>query len=84
MMKTRIPRIYISHKLSINQNLYLPEEHVHYIKYVLRMKIQNILEIFNNTNYVFFASIIYMQEKKIKVTIFEKKYIILNLHCIFI
>ncbi len=73
-MKKNIPRIYIKNSLKINQIIFLSEDHRHYIKNVLRMKNEDILEIFNNTNYVFFAKIIYFSKKIIKIKILEDKY----------
>jgi len=72
-MKNRIPRIYINSNLKINQNLDLFEHNVHYIKKVLRMKIKDKLEIFNNTNYVFFAEIINIKKNEINVKIFQNE-----------
>lgn len=73
-MKKNIPRLYIQQDLKLNQFLYLSRDDSHYIKKVLRMKVQDILEIFNNTNYVFFAQIIYIANKIIQLKIFQYKF----------
>ncbi|QCI20542.1 16S rRNA (uracil(1498)-N(3))-methyltransferase [Buchnera aphidicola (Brachycaudus cardui)] len=73
-MKKNIPRIYIQNELKIHQVLSLSKDHIHYIKTVLRMNIQDIIEIFNNTNSIFFAKIIYLSKKIIKIKIFEHQF----------
>ncbi|QCO70962.1 16S rRNA (uracil(1498)-N(3))-methyltransferase [Buchnera aphidicola (Macrosiphum euphorbiae)] len=72
-MKKNIPRIYIKNYLEINKTYFLSEENIHYIKKVLRMKIQDILELFNDTNYIFFANIIYISKKIIQIKIFKSE-----------
>lgn len=70
----KIPRIYIKDDLKIHQILYLSKNHINYIKKVLRMKIKDVLEIFNGTNYIFLAEIIFLSEKKITVKIFKDEF----------
>lgn len=72
-MKKYIPRIYTNNHLDINEIFYLSKDHIHYIKEVLRMKNQDILEIFNNTNYIFLGKIINIKKKIIEIQIFESK-----------
>ncbi|MBZ2279964.1 MAG: 16S rRNA (uracil(1498)-N(3))-methyltransferase, partial [Buchnera aphidicola] len=63
-----------NNELKINQNIFIYKQEFHYIKNVLRMKNQDILEIFNNTNYIFFSKIINIQKKDIQIKILEKKF----------
>ncbi|QCI22851.1 16S rRNA (uracil(1498)-N(3))-methyltransferase [Buchnera aphidicola] len=72
-MNKNIPRIYVKDHLETNKIYFLSEENIHYIKKVLRMKIQDILELFNNTNYIFFANIIYISKKTIQIKIFKSE-----------
>lgn len=75
-MKTKknIPRIYIQENFNINEIYILSKDHIHYLQKVLRIKNEDILEIFNNTNYIFFAKIIYISDKIIKIKIFLKQF----------
>ncbi|ACL30208.1 16S rRNA (uracil(1498)-N(3))-methyltransferase [Buchnera aphidicola str. APS (Acyrthosiphon pisum)] len=68
----KIPRIYIEDDLDLNQFYFLSDENRHYVTKVLRMKIEDILEIFNNTHYIFFAKIIDISKKIIKIQTFKK------------
>ncbi|CAL4323959.1 16S rRNA (uracil(1498)-N(3))-methyltransferase [Buchnera aphidicola] len=70
-MNKKIPRIYIMNSLKINTYLVLPENEYHYIKNVLRMQENDLLEIFNNTNYVFLATIKNIKKKNITVFILK-------------
>ncbi|CAL4326466.1 16S rRNA (uracil(1498)-N(3))-methyltransferase [Buchnera aphidicola] len=72
--KKKIPRIYIQDNFKIHQVLFLSKDHIHYVKNVLRMKIKDVLEIFNNTNHIFFAEIINISKKIIQVKIFKNKF----------
>lgn len=63
-MKKRIPRIYINENLRINEKIILNSSNTHYIIKVLRMNIEDIVEIFNNTNYIFLSKIMNIQKKK--------------------
>ncbi|QCI17800.1 16S rRNA (uracil(1498)-N(3))-methyltransferase [Buchnera aphidicola (Acyrthosiphon lactucae)] len=72
-MNKNIPRIYMQDSFNINNIYVLSESNVHYIQKVLRMKIQDTLEIFNDTNYIFLAQIIYISKKKIEIKIIENK-----------
>lgn len=72
-MKKNIPRIYMKEELNIDQSYCLSKDNIHYIKNVLRMKIQDTIEIFNGTNYIFFGKIIFFSVKIIKIKIFKNK-----------
>ncbi|WP_343187652.1 16S rRNA (uracil(1498)-N(3))-methyltransferase [Buchnera aphidicola (Periphyllus koelreuteriae)] len=72
--KKKIPRIYLKKKIEINQKISIKNEKKHYIKSVMRMKKNDIINIFNNTNYVF-KSIIIKIKKKIIIKIIKKKII---------
>ena len=67
-----IPRIYIEKKININEIYFLSQDHIYYLKKVLRIKHNDILEIFNNTNHIFFAKIIYFNKNIIQIKIFFK------------
>lgn len=71
-MIKHIPRIYTKNNLNLNQIFYLSNNNVHYIKDVLRMKIGDIIKIFNDTNYIFFAEIKDISKKIIQVIIVKK------------
>ncbi|WP_419119969.1 16S rRNA (uracil(1498)-N(3))-methyltransferase [Buchnera aphidicola] len=73
-MKKNIPRLYIKENLKIKQIFYLSRYDTYYIQKVLRMKVEDVLEIFNNTNYIFFSKIIYLSDKIIKIKIFDCKF----------
>ncbi|QCI21124.1 16S rRNA (uracil(1498)-N(3))-methyltransferase [Buchnera aphidicola (Hyperomyzus lactucae)] len=70
-MKKNIRRIYIKDNFVVNKVFCLSKDNTHYIRKVLRMKVQDILEIFNNTNYIFLAEIIFISKEKIKLKIFH-------------
>jgi 16S rRNA (uracil1498-N3)-methyltransferase len=72
-MKKRIPRLYISNSLKVNQVILLSKHHVNYIKKVLRMKKKDTLEIFNNTNCIFLSEIIEINNQTIKIFILKKE-----------
>lgn len=72
-MNTIIPRIYIQNDLHLNEIYFLSKENTHYIKEVLRMKVQDVLEVFNNTDYVFFAKIEHISNKIIQIKIFQNQ-----------
>ncbi|WAI18444.1 MAG: 16S rRNA (uracil(1498)-N(3))-methyltransferase [Buchnera aphidicola (Acyrthosiphon caraganae)] len=72
-MNKNIPRIYIKDKLNLNTIYFLSKENAHYIKDVLRMKIRDVLEVFNNTNYIFFAEITCISKKKIEIRTFNNQ-----------
>ncbi|QCI25041.1 16S rRNA (uracil(1498)-N(3))-methyltransferase [Buchnera aphidicola (Rhopalosiphum padi)] len=72
-MKKRIPRIYIEDYLNINQVISLSKSHTHYVKRVLRMEKKDKLEIFNNTNCIFFSEIIEINSKILKIIILKKQ-----------
>ncbi|ANZ22610.1 16S rRNA methyltransferase [Buchnera aphidicola (Diuraphis noxia)] len=72
-MKHKIPRIYMKEHLQINQTYNLSKDNSHYLSKVLRIKIQDKIEIFNNTNYVFFAKIICITFHAIKIKIYKNE-----------
>lgn len=73
-MKKNIPRIYISQSLKVHEKILLSHfNHLHYIKKVLRMKIEEKLEIFNNTNSVFLSKITKIEKKIIELKILKKE-----------
>ncbi|QIQ42171.1 MAG: 16S rRNA (uracil(1498)-N(3))-methyltransferase [Buchnera aphidicola (Microlophium carnosum)] len=72
-MNKNIPRIYIKDCLKNNKTYLLSEDNVHYVKNVLRMKMQDALEVFNDTNYIFFSKIIYISQKIIKIKTVNNK-----------
>ncbi|WAI18789.1 MAG: 16S rRNA (uracil(1498)-N(3))-methyltransferase [Buchnera aphidicola (Brevicoryne brassicae)] len=71
--KKNIPRIYMKEKLKINETYFLSKDNMHYIQSVLRMKMQDIIEIFNDTNYIFFGKIIFLSVQIIKIKIFRNE-----------
>jgi len=73
-MNKIIPRIYIKDNLSLHKIYILSKDNTHYIKEVLRMKVQDIIEIFNDTNYIFFSKIVYISNKTIKIKTFINKF----------
>ncbi|AEO08193.1 16S rRNA (uracil(1498)-N(3))-methyltransferase [Buchnera aphidicola] len=73
-IKKNIPRIYIQEHFNINEIYILSKDHIHYLHKVLRIKHEDVLEIFNDTNHIFFAKIIYMSNKIIKIKIFLKQF----------
>ncbi|QCI18374.1 16S rRNA (uracil(1498)-N(3))-methyltransferase [Buchnera aphidicola (Aphis nasturtii)] len=72
-MKNRIPRIYINKDLKIHEKVILNVSNTHYIIKVLRMNIQEKLEIFNDTNYVFLSKIIEIKKKIATILVLEKE-----------
>lgn len=70
-MNKKIPRIYTINSCTINTHIFLPADEYHYIKNVLRMQENDILELFNNTNYIFLATIKNIKKKNIEVFIFQ-------------
>ncbi|UPT14752.1 16S rRNA (uracil(1498)-N(3))-methyltransferase [Buchnera aphidicola] len=72
-MKNRIPRIYINKNLKIHEKIVLNSPNTHYIIKVLRMNIEEKLEIFNNTNYVFLSKIIEIKKKIATILVLEKE-----------
>ncbi|AYN24665.1 16S rRNA (uracil(1498)-N(3))-methyltransferase [Buchnera aphidicola] len=72
-MKKRIPRIYIEDFLKINQVISLSKSCTHYVKKVLRMEEKDKIEIFNNTNYIFFSEIKEINSQTIKIIILKKQ-----------
>lgn len=64
-------RIYIEDNFLPNKVYSLSKDNAHYISRVLRLKEQDILEIFNNTNYIFLAEIIYISRENIQFKIFQ-------------
>ncbi|QIE02105.1 16S rRNA (uracil(1498)-N(3))-methyltransferase [Buchnera aphidicola] len=72
-IKNYIPRIYMKENLNVNQMYILSRDNMHYLKKVLRINNENTLEIFNNTNYIFFAKMIHISHKIVHIKIFSKK-----------
>ncbi|QCI22261.1 16S rRNA (uracil(1498)-N(3))-methyltransferase [Buchnera aphidicola] len=72
-MKNNIPRIYIKENLDVNHIYSLSRDNIHYIKNVLRMKHQDVIEIFNGTNNIFLAKIIFISIEKIQIKIFKNQ-----------
>ncbi|VAX76673.1 16S rRNA (uracil(1498)-N(3))-methyltransferase [Buchnera aphidicola] len=68
-----IPRIYYNQIININTIIKLKKNTIHYCMNVLRLKIDNIIHLFNNTNYIFISKIIEMKKKNIIVKIIKKK-----------
>lgn len=73
-MKQHIPRIFIELPLKINKIIILSISESHYIIHVLRMNINDIVEIFNNTNYIFLSKIFNIHKKIVTILIFQKEY----------
>lgn len=67
-----IPRIYYSGSLKKDQKINLEKKKNHYILNVLRIKLGNIIKIFNNTNIVYIGKIINIK-KNISVKIIDEK-----------
>ncbi|QCI18939.1 16S rRNA (uracil(1498)-N(3))-methyltransferase [Buchnera aphidicola] len=72
-MKKRIPRVYIDKHFKINETIILDSSNTHYIIKVLRMNSQDILEIFNNTNYIFLSKIISIRKNIATILILDKE-----------
>ncbi|WP_082252728.1 RsmE family RNA methyltransferase [Buchnera aphidicola] len=72
------PRIYYNDFLKINNIILLEKKIKHYIINVLRMKMGDMITIFNNTNYIYYSKIINVQKNKIKIHIIKKKKKITN------
>ncbi len=73
-MNKKIPRIYIQDHLNLDKIYFLSTENRHYVKTVLRMKLQDVLEVFNDTDYVFFAEIKYISNQIIKIKTFKNEF----------
>ncbi|CAL4322570.1 Ribosomal RNA small subunit methyltransferase E [Buchnera aphidicola (Periphyllus testudinaceus)] len=69
----RMPRIYINDEIKVNKEISITDEKKHYLFSVMRIKIKDKINIFNNTNYVFTAKIINLKKKKVIVRIINKK-----------
>ncbi|WP_075433997.1 16S rRNA (uracil(1498)-N(3))-methyltransferase [Buchnera aphidicola] len=68
-----IPRIFLNKKINIHEKIELNTLTFHYCIHVIRLKIGNIVHIFNNTNYIFISTIINIKKNSILVQIKEKK-----------
>ncbi|AEH39849.1 16S rRNA methyltransferase [Buchnera aphidicola (Cinara tujafilina)] len=66
------PRIYCKNILEAKKIIILDKKKKYLIK-VLRIKIGDIIIIFNNTNYIYYAKILNIQTKKIIVNIIKKQ-----------
>ncbi|WP_347939321.1 16S rRNA (uracil(1498)-N(3))-methyltransferase [Rickettsia oklahomensis] len=65
-------RIYINSHLAENSKLELTIDHIHYIKTVLRLKVNDSLRIFNGTNGEFLAQIIDISKNNLSVKLKEQ------------
>ncbi|ALD15346.1 16S rRNA methyltransferase [Buchnera aphidicola (Aphis glycines)] len=72
-MKNRIPRIYIDKNVKTHEKIILNLANTHYITNVLRMNIEEKLEVFNNTNYVFLSKIIEIKKKIATIIVLNKE-----------
>ncbi|QCI16074.1 16S rRNA (uracil(1498)-N(3))-methyltransferase [Buchnera aphidicola (Artemisaphis artemisicola)] len=80
-MTKHIPRIYINNTFMLNKVYSLSQNYTQYIKKVLRMKVKDIIEIFNNTNHIFLAEIIYISKKiQFKIIMIKLKNVESPLH----
>ncbi|VFP81553.1 16S rRNA (uracil(1498)-N(3))-methyltransferase [Buchnera aphidicola] len=68
-----IPRIYFNQTINLNSIIELKKNTTHYCLNVIRLKIKNIIHIFNNTNYIFISKIINIKKNKIFVEVIKKK-----------
>ena len=68
-------RFFIPNVLNINDEIYLDNAMSHQILNVLRMKIDDKFQLFNNTGKCFIAKIIFVENKKVKCKIFDEKII---------
>ena len=68
-------RFFIPNVLNINDEIYLDNAMSHQMLNVLRMKIDDKFQLFNNTGKYFMAKIILVENKKVKCKIFDEKII---------
>ena len=54
----RIPRVFINQKIISSEIISLPEDKVHHITHVLRLRVGDQIKLFNNTGLEFRAEII--------------------------
>ncbi|CAL4322525.1 16S rRNA (uracil(1498)-N(3))-methyltransferase [Buchnera aphidicola] len=72
-MNKKIPRIFFEKKIKINNEYLILNEMYHYCVNVLRIKLYEIIEIFNNTNTIYYGSVIKIFNKKMLIKILSKK-----------
>ncbi|MXP67723.1 16S rRNA (uracil(1498)-N(3))-methyltransferase [Pantoea sp. Aalb] len=70
----RIPRIYHPHLLEINNEIILNKDNLHHLYNVLRMTLNQEVELFNGSNLNYSAKIIKINKKYIKVKILREYY----------
>ncbi|VFP88518.1 Ribosomal RNA small subunit methyltransferase E [Buchnera aphidicola (Cinara piceae)] len=68
-----IPRLYFNQFINLDTIIELKKNTIHYCLKVIKLRINSIIHIFNNTNYIFISKIIYIKKNKIFVKIIEKK-----------
>lgn len=69
----RIPRVYYPEKIKTKKKILLNSEIYHYLINVLRLKKNEIIEIFNNSKNSYLATINSIKKKKIIVEIYKEK-----------
>ena len=65
----RIPRVFINQKIISSEIISLPEDKVHHITHVLRLRVGDQIKLFNNTGLEFRAEIIEATKKTIRVQV---------------
>ncbi|MFY9589327.1 16S rRNA (uracil(1498)-N(3))-methyltransferase [Rickettsia endosymbiont of Halotydeus destructor] len=69
MKFSNLNRIYINSTLAVNSEIELTSDHIHYIKTVLRLKVNEQFRVFNNTDGEFIAQINAIGKNNLSVTI---------------
>uniref|UniRef100_A0A451DFG8 Ribosomal RNA small subunit methyltransferase E n=1 Tax=Buchnera aphidicola (Cinara pseudotsugae) TaxID=2518978 RepID=A0A451DFG8_9GAMM len=64
-----IPRIYFKKSIKINTIIKLKKNMVHFCINVIRLRIGDIIHLFNNTNYIFISKILDIKKKNILIKI---------------
>jgi 16S rRNA (uracil1498-N3)-methyltransferase len=65
----RIPRIYIEQPLSSGDNILLPQDKAHHLSHVLRIRVGDVITLFNDTGKEFNATISQLTKKSTEVEI---------------
>ncbi|VFP86036.1 Ribosomal RNA small subunit methyltransferase E [Buchnera aphidicola (Cinara pseudotaxifoliae)] len=68
-----IPRIYFNKSIKINTVIKLKKNMIHFCINVIRLRIGDIIHVFNNTNYIFISKILEVKKKNILLKIVKKK-----------
>ncbi|AFA41430.1 16S rRNA methyltransferase [Wigglesworthia glossinidia endosymbiont of Glossina morsitans morsitans (Yale colony)] len=65
-------RIYHSQELSLNKTIIISDQSMNYLKNVLRMKLGNLIKLFNNKNQEYLGKIVKFDNKKIYICLTKK------------